>query len=191
MNLIDLKDAISKANFNAKAAVSAGPSDGVSTPTTPISSPPTTEASDKNKQDWNDFLGWLEKKGVRGSAALDKGNLGNKYFDEYVTTHKDTSLNKDVLPLIRNSYLSLRNQGIESIKAGKSSYQGQSGPETDTSNFMNHIIKNEKTQNPNYVGQHLTMTYFPSTTGKTYVNNKLVSAKQVPVATSKQFKNIY
>ena len=29
------------------------------------------------------------------------------------------------------------------------------------SDFMNHIVENEKTTNPNYVGQHLTQTMFP------------------------------
>ena len=44
---------------------------------------------------------------------------------------------------------------IKEIKAGKANFSGN--PE----DFMKHIVLNEQTQNPNYVGQHLTQTPFP------------------------------
>lgn len=141
-----------------------------------------TEASPRNKRDWNDFLLWLDKKGIKGNPKLDKGDLGNKYFNEYLSTHKDTSLNKDIIPLIRKSYTNLRDYNIQQILAGKSTYQGKSGAGTDTTDFMKHIVLNEQSKDPNYVGQHLTRTYFPATEFKQYEDGKLQSVEKTPTA---------
>jgi hypothetical protein len=110
---------------------------------------------DQVKLDWNDFLGYLDKKGVRGKPELDKGDLGNKYFQQYLKENPNTSLSEAIIPQIRKAYMNLRNENLENIKTGKISYQG--APET----FMNNIVLNEKSANPNYVGQHLTQTVFP------------------------------
>lgn len=115
----------------------------------------------KIKADWNKYLKYLSDKGVQGKPELDKGGLGNKYFDEYVKANPGTSLSTAVIPKIRQAYSELRNTNIETIKKGKGEFNGKSGPDVDFSGFMSHIEKNEKSENPNYVGQHLTRTPFP------------------------------
>lgn len=59
--------------------------------------------------------------------------------------------------------MNLRDGYIEKMKEGKMKWGAaeSSGKEADYSGFMKHIVDNEKTANPNYVGQHLTMTPFP------------------------------
>jgi len=145
-------------------------------------------ATDKNKKDWNDFLIWLDEKKVRGKKDLDTNDLGNKYFDEYISTHKDTSLSKDVIPAIRNAYIDLRNTGVQQIKEGKATFLGKKGDEADTNSFMKHIIMNEQTSNPNYVGQHLTQTFFPDVTTKEFLNNKLINTNIIKRMSSKDVK---
>jgi len=130
----------------------------------PASTPtpqPVTEISDRTKSDWNRFLSFLDEKGVRGNPDLDKGGKGEKLFDEYISKTKDTTLTRDVLPLIRKGYMDLRQSNIQDIQSGKGALQGKTGKDVDFSNFMRHIVENEKTSNPNYVGQHLTQTFFP------------------------------
>ena len=115
---------------------------------------------DKIKSDWNDFLGWLDKKGVKGKPELDKGGLGNEYFNQYIKENPQTVLSKDSIPIIRKEYIALRNKGIEDIKSGKAIFENQTGKDANVDRFMKHIILNEESSDPNYIGQHLTQTPF-------------------------------
>lgn len=148
---------------------------GNSTPTSmPVSNPvpvstPSADGvgempmvSDRVKQDWNKFLTWLDEKKLRGKPELDKGGLGQKMLEEYLSVTKDTTLNKDIIPAIRKEYMNLRQSNIEDVISGKANWNGKSGKDLDFSTFMRHIVENEKTSNPNYVGQHLTQTFFPA-----------------------------
>jgi hypothetical protein len=121
----------------------------------------------KIKEDWNKYLEYLEEKGVKGSPELDKGGLGNKYFQEYIKANPETSLSPAVIPKIREAYTELRNVTMEQIKSGKGGFKDskgkiQSGPNTDFTDYMKSIVENEKTKDPNYVGQKLTQTKFPA-----------------------------
>lgn len=118
--------------------------------------------TDKQKMEWNNFISWLDKKGLKGKPELDKGNVGNKMFEQYLKENPSSVLSKESIPVIRNEYLKLREAGLNNILAGKAFLEGKSGKDADTSKFMRHIVENEKTTNPNYVGQHLTQTPFPS-----------------------------
>lgn len=111
--------------------------------------------SDKVKMDWNDYLTWLDKKGMRGKPELDKGGVGNNLFKQYIKENPETSLSEKVIPSIRKAYVDLRNDRLKEIQSGKGSYKGS--PES----FMKHIVLNEQSGDPNYVGQHLTQTMFP------------------------------
>lgn len=111
--------------------------------------------SDDVKSDWNNFLTWLDKKGLKGKPELDKDNKGNELFKQYLKENPNTSLTEKIIPSIRKAYLDLRDDRIKEIKAGKANFSGN--PE----DFMKHIVLNEQTKDPNYVGQHLTQTMFP------------------------------
>lgn len=112
-------------------------------------------ASEQLKEDWNGFLNWLDKKGMKGKPELDKGDLGNQLFRQYIKETPGTSLSEKSIPAIRKAYTELRNDRLKEIQEGKGNYEGS--PES----FMKHIVLNEQTENPNYVGQHLTQTMFP------------------------------
>lgn len=138
------------------------------------------------KKDWNSFLSWMESKGVKGKDTLDKGGLGNQYFKEYIKLNPETSLNESVIPIIRGEYKKLRDDNVADILAGKGEFNlpgiGKLTGEPAKKyidRFMGHILANEKSENPNYVGQHLTQTYFPPATEEVYVDDKLVSKKTV------------
>lgn len=118
-------------------------------------------ATEQNKKDWNVYLSWLDSKKMKGKPELDKGQLGNKLFQQFLKENPNTSLTKEIIPKIRKSYMELREATINDILSGKSSYYGKSGKGTDVSSLMRHIVENEKSKDPNYVGQHLTQTFFP------------------------------
>ena len=117
--------------------------------------------TEKHKADWNKYLTWLDAKKMKGTPDLDKGGLGNKLFNQYIKENPTTSLNPNIIPGIRKEYQILRQSGIDDILKGKAYFLGKTGKDTDTSNFMKHIELNEKSKDPNYVGQHLTQTFFP------------------------------
>lgn len=134
--------------------------------------------TDRVKSDWNDFLGYLDKKGVRGKPDLDKGNLGNQYFQQYLKENPKTSLSVEIIPEIRKQYILERNKGIEDIKAGRGELMGKSGKDVDFTPFMKHIVLNELSQDPNYVGQHLTQTPFKGTALVNRDTGKVVAQSQ-------------
>jgi len=150
----------------------------------------TTKITDQHKQDWNKYLGWLKDKGMQGKPELDKGGLGERLFDQYIKENPETSLNRNLIPGIRREYNDLRNQAIEEFKSGKSVFNYKDKPSSDYDLFMKHIVDNEKSANPNYVGQHLTMTMFPGAkiTEKDANTGKVLSQKSIPVM-STQSKN--
>jgi len=133
----------------------------------------------KIKQDWNAYLDYLDEKKVRGIDALDKGDLGNKYFREYLKANPNTSLNENIIPKIREAYQDLRNSQIADIQSGKISFLGKTGKDADVSSFMRHIVENEKTKNPNYVGQHLTQTRFPGGVIKDKNTGKVIEKTEI------------
>ena len=110
---------------------------------------------DKIKSSWNNYLTWLDKKGMKGKPELDKGDLGNKLFRQYIKENPDSGLSEKVIPSIRKAYIELRNDRIKEIQAGKAKTS------VKVEDFMKHIIENEKSEKPDYVGQHLTQTMFP------------------------------
>jgi hypothetical protein len=123
--------------------------------------------TDQNKIDWNNFLNHLEAKKLRGLPCLDQNNMGNALFIEYINTHK-TSLSIELIPLIRAEYLEIRNRLIKDIESGKVLC-------THPGRFMLHVVNNEKTTNPNYVGQNLTKSYFPYVITDKALQNKPLS----------------
>lgn len=130
---------------------------------------------EKIKSDWNGFLRWLDNKKLRGIPELDTQNKGNNLFNQYIKENPNTSLSVKTIPLVRQAYMDLRDSALKDISEGKAAYEGT--PES----FMRHIVLNEQTANPNYVGQHLTQTYFPGAKVDTYQNNKLIDTKKIDI----------
>jgi hypothetical protein len=160
----------------------------------------TSEMPDvqKIKSDWNSFLSWMEKKGVKGKPELDKGDTGNKYFKQYIAENPGTSLNESVIPIIRQEYVKLRDDGVKNILEGKGvfSLPGVGNLQGDKAKpyidrYMGHILNNERSEHPNYVGQHLTQTYFPPATLNIEEDGKLVGQKKLDTYTVEERNKLY
>ena len=130
---------------------------------------PGDVVTDTDRQNWNNYLNWLGKKGMQGKPELDKGGLGNKLFAQYIKEVPNSGLSTEILPKIRKAYGQLREEGIAAIKAGKSGFDtgggkivmGANATDDILTHYMSHIPANELSKEPNYVGQHLTQTFFP------------------------------
>jgi hypothetical protein len=126
--------------------------------------------SPQKMQEWNSYIDYTEKKGYRGKPELDKDNLGNKLFDEWKKANPKASISKEDMPSVRKSLLKLREETISDMKANKGKWKvfsgtpqekELSGPDVDYTEFMGFLPRNEKSQDPNYIGQYMTRTKFP------------------------------
>jgi hypothetical protein len=115
----------------------------------------------KIKGEWNKYLHWLDNKKMKGISDLDKSGLGNKLFQQYIKETPGTILSPKIIPIVRKAYNEYRKTAMDEIMAGRAGFEGKSGKDADYDRFMPHIVLNEKSADPNYVGQHLTQTYFP------------------------------
>ena len=140
---------------------------------------PAPKVDNKLRKDWNDFLDHLDKKGFRGKEELDYGEMGNKLLDEYLATNKTTSITKDKVPVIRKELFNYRNWVLDQAKQGKT--QLEEGVTEE--NFMRHIVENEASEKPDYVGSRFTKTKFPDAYLKTFVDGQMVKKENTGFAT--------
>lgn len=126
-------------------------------PATADKSADTDELTPKQMLGWNKFLSSLEKKGLKGKPELDKNNLGNRLFKEWLKENPDEGLSEQDIPKVRKTYSNQRTMRLKEIKEGKGGFDKGANEE----NFMRFIVENEKAKDPNYVGMRLTQTPFP------------------------------
>ena len=130
--------------------------------------------SPEKMEEWNQFIDYVEKKGFRGDPSLDKEDKGNLLFEEWRKLNPKVTITKADMPSVRKSMLRLRDDSMEDIKAGRGEFKSskgiQKGPNTDFTEFMRHLLLNEQSNDPNYIGHRLTMTRFPR--GKAQVKSK-------------------
>lgn len=142
---------------------------------------PDPPVDNKVRTDWNQYLSWLDKKGVRGKPDLDKGGAGYAMFDQYVKENPSTSLSRETLPVIRKELLNYRNWVLDQNKNGGNVLT----PGVSEENFMRHVVENEKSGDPNLPGQHLTTTAFPQVYLTRFMNDKNLGTTNQGFATVK------
>lgn len=111
--------------------------------------PPITN---QNRNDWNLFVDWLEKKGVKGKAELDSNELGNKYLAQYIKETPTTSLTVDLIKPIQNDFQDYRTFAINEVK----NKRGNFGVGVDESNFMKNLSNID-----GLIGQYTSQVKFP------------------------------
>lgn len=112
--------------------------------------------NDQIRRDWNEYLKWLDGKGMKGKPELDKNNLGYKLFDEYVSTH-NTSLSREVLPIIVKTMEDYREYVLDQHRKGLVKIEGI----TTEDQFMRRVMLNKQSKDPIAPGDDLTFTSFP------------------------------
>jgi len=94
------------------------------------------EVDDGTKAEWNKYVLWLEKKGLKGHASLDSGDNGLRVLEAYRKENPSTTLTKETVPVIQQGFQQYRAKALADIKAGKAS-----GPEDPDNNFMPGLSK--------------------------------------------------
>lgn len=121
------------------------------------------------RQAWNDYISWLDKKGLKGNPALDHNDLGGKMIDEYRKEHPDTPITREMVVPIQKEFQNYRQWAINQIQNGK----GQFAPGTNKDNFLQSLSIVDGVP-----GQRTTSFQFPSSYMNTFNNGKLVDTQK-------------
>lgn len=69
--------------------------------------------TNQQRKDYNDYVKYLQKRGIAGSDKLDKNNLGKNLFAQYVKDHPKTSLTPDLIVPLQHDLANVRKWSIE------------------------------------------------------------------------------
>ena len=130
----------------------------------------TPAASVNVMQQWNNYVDWLDSKGMKGSPELDKGDKGFQMMEMYRKENPSFTLTKDDVGVIQQRLQDYRSFAIDSIKQGKMkiNYGGKEvfykdlSPEQQKDVEQNYMGKIAKTGIDNFPGQFTTSTKFSS-----------------------------
>jgi hypothetical protein len=59
--------------------------------------------SDQIKTDWNQYIDWLELKGLKGSSQLDHGGLAKEMMKQFIAEHPGTTLGQGMVQSIQEA----------------------------------------------------------------------------------------
>lgn len=139
--------------------------------------PPEEKPVDNNiRLEWNKYVDWLAKKGMRGSEDLDKDDLGGKMIDAYRKENPSTPISRELVPTIQKEFSKYRDWSLGQIKAQKAAF----AKGTTEENFMSHLSKID-----GYAGSKTTSFSFPSKYLEMFNNDKKVATINEGFATSK------
>jgi hypothetical protein len=130
----------------------------------------TPAASVNVMQQWNNYVDWLDSKGMKGSPELDKGDKGFQMMEMYRKENPSFTLTKDDVGVIQQRLQDYRSFAIDSIKQGKMkiNYGGKEvfykdlSPEQQKDVEQNYMGKIAKTGIDKFPGQFTTSTKFSS-----------------------------
>lgn len=125
--------------------------------------PPITN---KVRKDWNNYVGWLDKQGLKGNPALDKDELGGKMIDKYREENPGTSITREMITPIQQDFSNYKNYIINKVKKGEATY----APGVNDENLLKDISKVD-----GWAGQFTTSFSYPPEYLKIFENGKLVS----------------
>lgn len=109
--------------------------------------------SNKTRQDWNDYVNWLDKKGLKGHPSLDHNDNGFKMIDQYRKENPSTSISRESVIPIQKEFSNYRNYAIQQIEKGG----GQFAPGVNKDNFLRALSTID-----GIPGQRTTSYQFPS-----------------------------
>jgi len=79
------------------------------------------QLSPQDRNFWNGFVDYVEKKGLKGSPDLDKRDLGlsRKLFDEYAQSSDAPYSYEEFVPTVQQSISDYRNTAIQKARRGE------------------------------------------------------------------------
>lgn len=130
---------------------------------------PESDRATKLKSSWNDFVGWLDKRGLKGNAALDRGagesNVGIQYLRQYNKENPTSLATPENVKEIQSHFQNYRNYAINEIKNKRATYSGDvSKIDSPDSDFMRALsivdgVPGSRTTSHTFPSSFLTTIY--------------------------------
>lgn len=125
--------------------------------------PKEVEITNQHRQDWNDYVLWLDKIGMRGNKELDTNDVSHKLLQKYIDLNPNTSLTPDIVVPIQKDFSKYRDWSLNEVKAGRRELGTGVTPE----NFLKDLSIVDG------IPGHRTTTYmFPKKYMEEVANNK-------------------
>jgi hypothetical protein len=121
------------------------------------------EIAPEKKQAWNQYVDWLDTKGMKGSKQLDSKGLGNKMIEEYNKENPDSGLSVDDVRGVQETM-------FRTAEAARAFDKRRGGKESDK-------IMEGTSKFDGYAGSKTTSFKFPSATAVTKHNDQVTSVK--------------
>lgn len=140
---------------------------GGDNPTPPPAPPPTNQYQVNNagRTAWNNYVGWLKKKGLAGSPTLDKNGLGKQLLTQYMKEVPNSGLTPDNVVPIQKDFTNYRTYALNQIHHKLATTTASSDDA-----FMANLSKID-----GYPGSKTTSVVFPDAYLKQYNDGQLVS----------------
>lgn len=108
----------------------------------------------QQRNDWNDFLDYLEKQGVGGSKDLDNRDtsLGLSHFNKYLKANPNSSITPDIIPSVQyeqqqlrrgNSFPTISDDTVFKQYQGQLSPQYRERPISDVDSWLGSLTSRE------------------------------------------------
>jgi len=140
--------------------------------------PPVTN---QQRNAWNQYVQYLQKRGIAGDPKLDRNGLGKNLFLQYIKDNPNTGLTEDSPMAIQHDFANYRQWAINQIKSGKGEY----APGTDENTFMKEL-----SQIDGYAGSKTTRHLFPKSYMQTFEDGKKVKTEDRGFATTSTADNL-
>ena len=89
------------------------------------------------RSEWNSFVDFLDKRGLRGNPQLDTGDLSQKMLNQYIRENPLTPLKPEMVKDIQADFANYRGYALNKIKQNK----GVFAPGVTEENFMSELSK--------------------------------------------------
>lgn len=127
------------------------------------------EVTPQERNEWNDFLSFVEQKGYKGSKELDKGSdkLARSLFAEYKTLHPETTLDYSIVASVQKDMQDLR-ENVQAFAKRRN--------DPNAENLMKNISKID-----GWFGSQTSQYGYPQMVLTTYHNDALVGSENLGV----------
>lgn len=126
------------------------------------------------RKGWNDYVNFLDKKGLKGKPELDKNGYGFQVLEEYRKENPNTPITKEMIPVIQKEFSNYRDWSLKRIKEGKAGF----APGVTEDNYMQSLSIVD-----GIPGQLTSRVSFPDSYIQTMENGKVISKENQGFAT--------
>jgi hypothetical protein len=136
--------------------------------------PPITN---QNRADWNQYVDYLDKKGLKGSSFLDKGDNAIKAINDYRKVNPNTTITPELITPIQNDFSNYRDYALNQVSNGKA----QLAPGVNKDNFLSALSIVDGIPGQRTTSYKFPVGYMTDMNSKETKNKGFATTSQAPI----------